>query len=248
MSIPNSFYTPTPTWDKVTPHARLIGKTAAGNTRAEVLAFITGGWIISSDHLLIGPRATTQLIPEALTQEQVTLRSAILHSNAGPVGTRWEKIRNYIMQRGVDIEPHCDLNMDGWIAQFVPFNRKADCNFRANAWTWQGRRYGALSIETEDRGAATLQTTPWTLEQLDTTVATLTCAAVCYPIACTQPARWDDSGIGHHCLYPEWSVYRGKTCPGAARIRQMDYVRAGVTDRLARYGKAVPEFSCGWVA
>jgi hypothetical protein len=67
---------------------------------------------------------------------------------------------------------------------------------------------------------------------------------VCYGIACTNPTRWDDTGIGHHCQYPEWSSYTGKTCPGAARIRQMDYVRHTVAGMLADYSKATG-WQCG---
>jgi hypothetical protein len=62
---------------------------------------------------------------------------------------------------------------------------------------------------------------------------------VVYRIPCTSPPYWNSGGIGHHCQFPEWSTFVGKTCPGAARIRQMDWVRGEVAGRVANYHSIV---------
>jgi len=118
----------------------------------------------------------------------------------------------------------------------VSVHVRADCNAKANSWlSPSGQRVGAVSIESADLGAATLDVTGWNLDQLGGIIAIGTALVVQEGIACTSPTRWDDTGIGHHCQFPEWSIYKGKTCPGAQRIRQCDYVRGAVANRVADY-------------
>jgi hypothetical protein len=114
---------------------------------------------------------------------------------------------------------------DGFTAQAMPIIRRADCNYKANSFVLNGKVYGAISFETEDNGAATLEHTPWSLPTLNALVQINKALVIQCDIHCSQPAYWNSSGIGHHCLHQEWSIYVGKTCPGAARIAQMDYIR-----------------------
>jgi hypothetical protein len=62
-------------------------------------------------------------------------------------------------------------------------------------------------------------------------------AAICvaYRIPCTATTSAYGAGIGYHSQFPEWSIYVGKTCPGAARIRQMDQLRRMVAERVATF-------------
>jgi hypothetical protein len=114
-------------------------------------------------------------------------------------------------------------------------DRRADCNYRANQFVVGGHTYGAISFETQDNGAATLARTPWSLPALNALVQITKALVIQCDIHCTQPAYWNSSGIGHHTLHPEWSSYTGKTCPGAARIAQMDYIRHEVTVGAAAF-------------
>lgn len=212
------------------PHPNLHGVALDGHTpKIDVLAFITGGYVIDDRHLLVGPNVHTRLLPEAMSQAIITPRSSIDHSNAGSRPSRWQQLLGWISRTDVTEEPHLQFDLDGAVAQFVPFNRRADCNYRANGWWFAGTYFGALSHETGDEGAATLDRTPWTVRfdagqpamQFDALVGVHIAECVTYRIRCTPTTGPFDSGIGYHSMYPEWSKYTGKTCPGAARIRQM---------------------------
>jgi hypothetical protein len=197
---------------------------------------VNDGWWIDPDGWLQGPTAIHQPIPEATTQERITPRSVIHHTNAGGAHTRWDALLGYWRRADITIEAHAQITSAGEFVQAVPLTRRADCNAKANAWTGPDAvRYGALSWETEDAGGATVESTPWTLEQLATIIAADTAACATYGIACGDGAKWTDSGLFPHNRFPEFSIYTGKTCPGRARTAQLDYVRAEVAGRLARF-------------
>jgi len=216
------------------PHPVLLQTTADGRRWDDILAFITGGYYIDADHWLVGPDVVKSPIPEASTQPVIHPWSAILHSNAGPKSSGWRALWLWVRNLSVNGEPHFQNAYDA-IAQYMPLNRRADCNAKANSWKRNGKVVGAVSFETQDNGAATLAETPWTFDQVRRMVATLTCTSVVYGVWCTAPVSWDDSGIGYHSQFKEWSIYVGKTCPGAARIRQMDHIRAEVQKNLAAF-------------
>ena len=211
--------------------------------RVDVMRWLTADYYINADHWTVSPKVICDPIPEAATQAIIKPRSAILHSNAAPALTLPERLIAYWRRSDITGEAHLQI-ATGTTRQAMPFNRKADCNYKANGYWFASRYVGAVSFETEDKGYPTLDFTPWSLDQLADIVGILANLCVCYGVACTNPTRWDDTGIGHHCQYPEWSSYTGKTCPGAARIRQMDYVRQRVAGVLADYSKATG-WQCG---
>lgn len=240
-------------------HPKLARKIPDGNTWDNVLKWITAGYSIGvtseGHHVLVGPKVVYGEVwtPEASTQPQIKPRMCILHTNAGPRKTPWRNLYNHIFRKDVVGEMHFQADMDGTIANLMPLNRRADCNYSANSFRIANdpTLYGAISFETQDEGWPTLNTTPWTVPQLESMIAAITCICVVYGVYCTQPAKWDDSGIGHHSLFPygglgskAWTNVRGKTCPGTARIRQMDYVRARVAKNLADFGQ-VTGWKCG---
>lgn len=221
-------------------HPTLSGFARDGVTpKVDVLAYITGGWSINDYGLLVGPNVHTRLIPEAHTQPWITPRNIIDHSNAGSTPSRWENLLKWINRAEVNGEPHLQFDMDGQVAQYVPFHVRADCNAKANAWLFGGTVYGAISHETADLGDAALPRTPWSPAQFEALVAAHTVECAVYRIRCTATTAWNDSGIGYHSQFPEWSIYKGKTCPGAARIRQMDELRRRVAENLAKYYEIV---------
>ena len=200
------------------------------------------GFWIDENHLLQGPTAITRLVyPEASKQELIIPRNQILHSNAGPKKTPWYSIFKYWDRSDITGEPHFQVDMDGAIRQAIPLNRRADCNAKANAWTYQGQRYGAISYETQDDGADTLNQTPWTPEQLRSVVGAATALCVQYNMQCDTVTEWTDGGIDYHSKFKEWSIYVGKTCPGYARIQQVDWIRSQVASRVAAYHQKVAE-------
>lgn len=188
---------------------------------------------MNSNHVLEGPKVVYKPIPEAATQQVIVPWSVILHSNAAPRYTPWLSLWRYWNRADVNGEAHLQVDLDGTIVQAIPFNRRADCNAKANAFRAFGGVVGAISIETADLGAATLATTPWNQAQLDAIVGAVAAVGHKYGVPYTQPTSWQDRGVGFHSQFAEWSIYRGKTCPGAARIRQMDYVRTRAAETCA---------------
>jgi len=235
------------------PHPVLLNRVKDGTTWEDILKFITAGYSISVDetgnHILTGPKVVygPTWIPEAFSQPIIHPRMAILHTNAGPVRTAWQSLWRYILRTDISLEMHFDVQMDGVIANLQPLNRRADCNYKANSFYISGdsTRYGAIAFETQDNGYASLDFTPWSVEQSRSIINALTCLSVCYGILCTAPPSWNDSGIGHHVLFPnDWTNVAGKTCPGKARIRQMDYIRSEVANNLAGFINATG-WKCG---
>lgn len=190
-------------------------------------------YYVNSSHMLIGPNVRHELIvPEATTNPEIYPWSIILHSQAGPRRTAWQSLVAYMRRSDITLEAHFLVELDGTIVQTMPLNRRADCNYKANRFRvpfWGSPNgqldVGAISFETQDEGSGTLAHTPWSVPQLDAITNAIAAIGHKYGVPYTQPATWMDRGVGHHSLFPEWSSYTGKTCPGAARIRQMDYVR-----------------------
>ena len=217
-------------------HPAFAGVGIDGKTsKLDIIKFVTAGYWLDSNHVLHGPGVTYRPLPEATKQSLIQPRSAIMHSQSGPKRTPWQALWAFLARPDIHIEPHTIANLDGTIVQVLPFNRRADCNAAANSWLRDGNIVGALSCETQDDGFPTLDRTPWPLAQLTSAAGMLAVQAIAYKIACTTPTRWDDTGIGHHSQFKEWSVYTGKTCPGAARIRQMDELRRMVATRVAGF-------------
>lgn len=232
------------------PTTTPAGALAVGD-RLAVLRWITHDYWPDANGWIHGPTVVHQPIPEAFTQPAIVPVLAILHSNAAPALTRWESLIAYWRRSDITGEAHFQVagvnatgDKAGRLVQAMPVTVRADCNYKANRFLQGGRYVGAVSYETEDRGAATLDQTPWPVAQLGPIISSLTCIAVGWGLWCTAPAAWNDRGIGHHVQFTEWSSFTGKTCPGAARIRQMDGVRAGVATMLAEYSKATG-WQCG---
>lgn len=215
------------------------------------LEWFNDGYSVTSSHTLANrwrpETVEVVMIPEAATQRRIVPRSAILHTQAGPRKTTRLALWRFIARTDVTHEPHLlgpDM-ADGKVTQVVPFNVEAHSNYQGNSWAWSGQRYGSLSAETQDNGAATLDVTSWTVEQLRALVGWLTAVCAVYGIACTDVPVWNGSGIAPHNRHPEWS--RGAhSCPGKARTLQMDWIRGEVAGRLAKFHAHVGT-TCGGV-
>ena len=193
---------------------------------------------VNSQHLLMGPGVRHELLPEAFSQPEILPWSVILHSNAGPRYTKWEALKNYMARKDITIESHFQVDLDGTIVQYMPLNRRADCNAKANLMKvpWFGgttQAVGAVSFETADEGYATLEQTPWTLAQANQIAQAIAAIGHKYGVPYVSPAYWNDRGVGYHSQFKEWSVYTGKTCPGRTRIQQMDWIRRTAAETCA---------------
>lgn len=209
----------------------------------QALQEINDGYWIDEQGILHGPKANWAPIPENFTQLPIIPRSFILHTNAGNKPATWQQLQ--VFQSGTadsGVECHFDVDNNGDIGQFVSVFTKADCNFNANRWEYNGKFYGAVSIETGDMGVATLEQTPWNLDQLHSMICILTCGAVQLNTGCGEVLQWDGQGIDYHTKFPyhgpgipAWTDKKGKTCPGTPRKRQTPWVRQAVADKVAAY-------------
>lgn len=205
----------------------------------------TGGRILTVNGIVDGPGFVSRPIPEAATQPKIVPRSAIVHTNAGASSA--SSLWSWITRKDNNGEPHFQVGYSR-TEQYMPVDRRADCNYSANSFKIGATTFGAVSFECQDDGAATIDHTPLTLSQVDHIAAVLTLLAIVYGVQCTQPSVWNASGVGHHTLFPfqgighpAWTNVRGKTCPGKARIAQMDGIRQLMAHRLAEYSAAT-----GW--
>jgi hypothetical protein len=186
------------------------------------------------------PYAAWLPIPEQQNQPAIWPVSLIFHSMAGPRLTSLEALRAYMGRDDVHIESTLMSDLAGRMAQLVECTVRADCNAKANRW-WDGARYvGAISIETQDEGAASLAGTPWSPLQLEQHAGLAAWAHLRYAIPLRICRTWNDPGIGYHRLFPEWSIYVGKSCPGDARVDQMPALLARARE-IAAWRPDTPE-------
>jgi hypothetical protein len=206
------------------------------------LQLANDGYWFDLDGRLHGAKITWAPLPENGTQPRIKARSLILHTNAGSRAATWRQLWTWLNSNGQTGECTFDIDNTGYAGQFMSAYRRADCNFDANSWTHQGTLYGALSIETGDNGVATLEQTPWNLEQLDTLICIGTASAIQLDTGCGEVFQWDGAGIDYHTKFPyygpgikAWTNKRGKTCPGTPRKRQLPFIRQQVANRVGTY-------------
>jgi hypothetical protein len=177
------------------------------------------------------------LIPEAWVQSKIVPWNLILHSNAGPRKTHGSSLQDYMERSDINIECHANIETEpdgrGLFRQIMPFTTRADCNAKANAWYAGGQNRGAISFETQDDGASALPYTNWTPGQLQAITHAAAALNVAYGIPPVHTPTWDGRGIDGHAKFKEWSVYVGKTCPGAARFAQIPAIHAEVERLLS---------------
>lgn len=177
------------------------------------------------------PFAKWRPLAEAYDQPVIRPVLSILHSAVDAKGPT--TLFYFFNRRDVRLESHFFIRLDGTIEQYMPVNRRADANYKANSFWSAGARCGAVSIETEDDG--TPDTTPWTDAQIRSIVRLLLWLHTEWGIPLELATRWDGSGLGYHTLFPhDWTNVRGKTCPGTVRIRQFyDVIVPALTLELA---------------
>lgn len=155
-------------------------------------------------------------LAEADEQPFITPTQWIAHTAVdGPGPTN---LGNYFESRTVTLESHTWLR---WASheQFIPFDRSADANYKVNRYLKNGKWVGAISTETEDDGSP--EQNPWNAYQVNELIRFGVWLNRTFGIPPHLPTAWDAPGMGYHSLFPGvWTNVRGKTCPGATRIRQ----------------------------
>ena len=197
---------------------------------------VSGGYWIADNRLYHKDpfKVVYKPILENYTQDKIIPHGAILHSNASPAYVPWYSLWKYWQRADITGEAHFQSELDGTLIQSIDYNVVAHCNYKANRWTYEGKAYGFISFETADYGAASLDKTPWNQDQLEALIGALTVQCLWFGNDCTTPVGPFDSGIGYHSQYPEWSPWV-KTCPGAQRIKQMDYIRLRVAGNILKF-------------
>lgn len=200
------------------------------------------GYWFDGRGVLYGGRASWLPIPENYSQPVIVPHSVILHTNAGSKPASVANLRAWISRSEVTGEPHFQVDNAGQVGQYMAVTRRADCNYSANSWRVGTELRGAISIETGDLGAATVDNTPWNLPQLQGIVGICTALAVQYGTGCNEVLKWDGHGIDYHSKFPyqglrrpAWTNVRGKTCPGKTRKLQTSLVRQLVAERVGAY-------------
>jgi len=125
----------------------------------------------------------------------------------------------------------------GRLGQMMDTTRRADSTGDANAFWRNGKRYGAISIESGDLGS------PWAKNWTDlgqraqlVDLLVWLCQTHGIPPVLARPnpaGGWD--GIGYHNQPPyhdEWNIH-SHVCPGVGKIAEMPDIIATVASRLA---------------
>lgn len=152
-------------------------------------------------------------LPEAETQPIIKPTQWILHTAVDAPGDT--NLYRYFERHDINLESHTWLRWSKH-EQFIPFNRSADANYKANR---RPDGTGAISTETEDDGNP--EGKPWNEYQLKELVRFGRWLRDNLGIPAVVPATPSSPGMGWHALYPGvWTNVKGKTCPGSTRINQ----------------------------
>lgn len=150
-------------------------------------------------------------LPENATEPYINATQFVFHTQVGYFGGLY----SWFARSDVYAESHFGLSMGGYLEQYIDTARQADAQYRANI--------RAISLECEDKGDPIKY--PYSDAQLEVMVRLGRWAMQHHPIEPRKCPTWDASGFGYHSMWgapSNWTPSRGKTCPGATRIRQLE--------------------------
>jgi hypothetical protein len=143
------------------------------------------------------PGASVQLLAQTGQQPRIRPTIVILHTHVGPRGGGH-------VHPGKSLEWHFDVAVGGAVRQWVSTDVRADANWRANSFTRNGERLGAISIETGDQhfdGDPGLARSWSDLGQFDALVELVTWCCRTHGIPAQECSAWDGAGIGYHSMW-----------------------------------------------
>jgi hypothetical protein len=159
------------------------------------------------------PFAEWRPLPEAGTPDKKKKDQMIWHSIVGSA----EGAYGYFLN-STSLESTLILKLNGKLIQCMNLSDRADANGESND--------RAISGETEDNGDP--DNFAWTIQQVDTIVATNLFVAENNGIPMRLTPDPYSAGFGYHSMHgapSPWTKVRGKTCPGVVRREQfMDEV------------------------
>jgi hypothetical protein len=163
------------------------------------------------------PGYTWRPVSGLVNDPPIIPRLLILHVDA----VNADSLYNWFNGPSNGIESHLFIprSDDNDNEQYRDTEREADANFGANSWTVDGKRYGAISVETGGMGDGM-----WNARQLRDLKALIKWCHEVHDIPYVVPQRPRGRGVGYHTLHDEWSNVPGKTCPGPERIKQFHEV------------------------
>lgn len=168
------------------------------------------------------PHAIWRPLPENNTQRRITPTQVIVHTAVDSPAA--SSLYPYFVRGDVGAESHFFVRRNGTVEQYMDTNVMAHANRSADV--------RAVSIETEDDGNP--EGLPWTEPQLQALVDLLAWVCDTHGIPRSLCPAHDRPGIGWHSMFGfidpinqtgavnnPWSSFKGKTCPGKTRIRQL---------------------------
>lgn len=184
--------------------------------------------------ITIHPLAKVNLLSVAASRPANYPRLVIFHTNAGGGSSDGNATRRWIESElaagRTPTQPHHQVDLDGTIWQFLPYDRKGVASAAAEGF--------CISCETQDYGTnhSSIETQPWTEEQVEALALIALFANRQYAVPLRRPTGPYESGIGTHSMWGyntssnmkinPWTTVIGKTCPGAARKAQLDRIIA----------------------
>lgn len=202
------------------------------------------------------PRAVPMLLPQnapgAAGSQAIIPCLIVLHTNGG--NNTLEGSYQYWFRRADGTsnsqgkEAHFQLETGspfgkGRLGQYMDTTRRADSTGPANAFTRNGRTYGAIAIETADLLARTPPLEPnWTglgqRQQLEDFCVWACRTHGIEPVLAYRHPAGGWNGIGYHRQYPEWNT-SAHYCPGDAKAAEVPNLIAAVARRVQQ-GDDVP--------
>jgi hypothetical protein len=179
--------------------------------------------------MLTYPGAHVDLLPRGNNPAPLVGRALYLHTNGGHSTSTARQLWAWIRRTPAAPRPHFQIDLDGKVTQGVPLDKRAACTRLADTFSW--------SVETADYGAATLGARGWSDAQVEALAALAAWLHHNNGLPLERLDKWDGAGIGGHCesevlkdqrqiKYPNTTRARGKICPGAAKVGQLDLVIA----------------------
>jgi hypothetical protein len=141
----------------------------------------------------------------------------LFHTNAASGEGSIEASLAWAERGGGNTIPHLQIDRSGRGALILPSDRKGIANFQAATFS--------LGFETADTGTlADPAISPFTDPQLESCAVAAAYYHILHGIPLAYPDTWDGAGTASHTEpfgFDKWTNSPGKTCPGAAKKRQV---------------------------
>lgn len=179
----------------------------------------------------IYPDARLRALPENESQPKINPRLVILHSAVD--SPRASSLYGFFARPDVRVEAHFFVRFDGQCEQYLDTTVRADHAVAANDYS--------VGIETEDDGDP--DRTPWSEKQIEALARLLVWLSKTHGIPLRLVSKPDEAGVAYHSQFnrPDgsspWSIARGKTCPGRARVPQVLTVIEKAKSLVSREGE-----------